>query len=103
MRIAKVLGTVTLNRALPSLGVRHGRFLIAEAMDHQALAGNGRATPMPQSLIVFDELGAGVGQVIAVSEGAEAAQPFRPASVPYDAYNAAILDHVEVDPNVTKH
>jgi ethanolamine utilization protein EutN len=50
---------------------------------------------MPQSLVVFDSLGAGVGQVIAVSEGREAAAPFYPRSVPVDAYCAAILDQIE--------
>ena len=33
---------------------------------------------------------------IAVSEGAEAAQPFRPLDKPIDAYNAAILDAVDI-------
>lgn len=98
MRMARVLGTVTLNRKLPEL--KAGRLLIAEALDHQALSGAAqgtrRATPMPESLVVFDELGAGVGQLIAVSEGREAAVPFHPAKIPIDAYNAAILDTIEV-------
>ncbi len=34
--------------------------------------------------------------MIAISEGGEAAVPFLPKQVPLDAYNAAILDHVEV-------
>lgn len=97
MRIARVLGTVTLNRRLASL--KPGRLLLAEALDGQALAGlgegRGRQAPMPESLVVFDELGAGVGQLIAVSEGAEAAAPFYPEKMPIDAYAAAILDVVE--------
>ncbi|MBL8829026.1 MAG: hypothetical protein JNM18_18740, partial [Planctomycetaceae bacterium] len=47
---------------------------------------------------VYDDLGAGVGCVIAVSEGGEAAQPFAPNYKPVDAYNAAILDEVRVQP-----
>jgi len=54
-----------------------------------------RSTPMPQSLVVFDQLGATVGQKIAVSEGREAAAPFYPRSVPIDSYCAAILDNIE--------
>ena len=105
MRIAKVIGTVTLSRKLPEL--KPGQFLIAEALDNQALhAARGsansdvfatqRSKPMPESLVVFDELGAGVGQIIAVSEGREACMPFYPTPVPIDAYNAALLDQVEV-------
>jgi len=48
--------------------------------------------------VVYDSLGAGVGERIAVSEGGEAAQPFRPAEKPVDAYSAAILDQVRVQP-----
>ena len=45
-------------------------------------------------------LGAGVGQLVAVSEGREATMPFHPKRVPYDAYCAAILDSVHYDPAV---
>ncbi len=101
MRIARVMGTVTLNRRLTELPP--GRWLIAEALDAEAMGSAGmggrRATPMPESLVVYDELGAGVGQLIAVSEGREASMPFYPRHVPIDAYNAAILDAIEVDDN----
>ena len=46
---------------------------------------------------MFDELGAGVGSRIAISEGREAAQPFYPEVKPIDAYNAAILDTLSVE------
>jgi ethanolamine utilization protein EutN len=49
-----------------------------------------------EELVVYDELGAGIGSLIAISEGAEAAQPFRPELKPVDAYNAAILDRIEL-------
>ena len=45
---------------------------------------------------MFDELGAGLGCRIAISEGGEAAQPFYPELKPVDAYNAAILDNVSI-------
>jgi len=98
MRIARVIGTVTLNRRLDEL--KPGRLLVAQALDEQALTGlaenKPRAGAMPESLIVFDELGAGSGQLIAVSEGREACMPFHPDNVPIDAYAAAILDQLEV-------
>jgi len=97
MRLARVIGTVTISRRLPDL--KAGTWLIAEAFDRDSLAAqatNGRrSTPMPESLVVFDELGAAVGNVIAVSEGREAAMPFHPGKVPIDAYNAAIIDSID--------
>ena len=97
MRLARVIGTVTLNRRLNEL--KAGQYLLADVLDGQALAGLAsaarRAAPMPESLVVFDQLGAGLGQVIAISEGGEATQPFRPDRVPIDAYCAAIIDNIE--------
>jgi len=46
---------------------------------------------------VLDELGAGVGSRIGMSEGREAAMPYYPQLKPVDAYNAAILDTLHVD------
>ena len=48
------------------------------------------------SIVIFDELGAGNGNLMAVSESAEAAAPFHPATKPIDGYNAAILDSIHV-------
>jgi len=54
--------------------------------------------PRGEELVAFDELGAGVGATIALSEGGEAAQPFYPHDKPIDAYNAAILDSIRLMP-----
>jgi ethanolamine utilization protein EutN len=51
---------------------------------------------MEQSLVVLDELGAGAGALIAVSEGREASMPWWPEHRPVDAYCVAILDEVTV-------
>jgi microcompartment protein CcmK/EutM len=79
--------------------VKPASLLIVDAADAHALASRGaagkRKSPMPESLVVFDELGAHAGQLIAVSEGREACMPFHPVRVPIDAYNAAILDTLE--------
>ncbi len=94
MRLAEVIGKVTLSRQHPSL--TGARWLVVVPLSHAGLLGEtaGRGEPF----VVYDELSAGSGQVIAVSEGAEASAPFSPEQKPIDAYNAALLDHVEVEP-----
>jgi ethanolamine utilization protein EutN len=95
VRIGEVIGSVTLNRAHPSLLGASFRLTIPLTLDE--LAGDAR--PQGETLVVYDELGAGPGSRIALSEGAEAAQPFYPEVKPIDAYNAAILDEVQLTPN----
>lgn len=94
MRIADVIGTVTLNRCHPSL--TGGRFKIVVPLSLDNLTG--RSQEQAEELTVYDELGAGIGSRIALSEGREAAVPFHPEVKPIDAYNAAILDSVFVKP-----
>jgi carbon dioxide concentrating mechanism protein CcmL len=89
MRIGKVIGKVTLNRSYPTL--LGGRFLLVEVQDRFSLAGQARKSS--ESLIVYDHLGAGEGEMIAFSESREACMPFYPEKiVPLDAYCSAILD-----------
>jgi len=92
MRIAEVIGRVTMARLHPSL--RGGRFLIALPMPLEALAqGSSRRG---EEVIVYDDLGAGPGALIGLSEGREAANPFGKTKTPIDAYCACLLDRVEV-------
>jgi ethanolamine utilization protein EutN len=53
--------------------------------------------PGAEMLVVWDELGAGNGGLIAVSEGREAAEPFMPQIKPVDAYNAALIDSIDLE------
>jgi len=92
MRIAEVIGTVTLNRWHPCL--TGARFKLAVPLSLANLSG--QSADRAEELTVYDELGAGAGCRIAISEGREAAQPFHPEVKPIDAYNAAILDTVQV-------
>lgn len=87
-----MIGTVTLNRWHPRLA--GGRFKLVVPLSLADLAG--RSGERPPEIAVYDELGAGVGARIAVSEGQEAAQPFYPDTKPIDAYNAAILDTLQL-------
>jgi ethanolamine utilization protein EutN len=93
MRIAEVIGTVTLNRCHPSLA--GARFKLAVPLSLDDLTGK-TGGPEAEELAVFDDLGAGLGSRIAVSEGREAAMPFYPDMKPIDAYNAAILDNIDL-------
>jgi microcompartment protein CcmK/EutM len=92
MRIAEVIGTVTLNRAHPSL--TGARFLIAVPF---SLKGLRQDIADGEDLVIYDELGAGMGSRVGVSEGGEAAVPFLPKKVPVDAYSACILDQVVIE------
>ena len=97
MRMGEVIGTVTLSRRHPSLA--GGRFKLVVPLGLGNLTAESAESDEPaEELTVFDELGAGMGSRIAISEGAEAAMPFYPEKKPIDAYNAAILDTVDVEP-----
>ncbi len=93
MRIAEVIGKVTLAKRHPSLKAASWR--IAVALTRDGLRGDvtGRGEPF----VLFDDRGSSDGSLIAVSEGAEASAPFYPNQIPIDAYNAAILDTVDVE------
>ena len=92
MRIAEVIGSVTLNRCHPSL--TGGRYRLAVPLSLDNLSGV--SSELGEELVIYDDLGAGIDSRIAVSEGGEAAQPFLPEMKPIDAYNAAILDTINV-------
>ena len=89
MRIGKVMGRVCLTQTYETLV--GGRFLIVEVQDRFALAGEARKST--DIAVVYDNLGAHDGDLIAFTESGEASRPFLPEKrVPCDAYNAAILD-----------
>ena len=93
MRIGKVIGRVTLSESYETLA--GGRFLLVAIQDRFALSGRPRKTT--ETLVCYDHLGAGEGDLIAVSESREACMPFYPEKrVPLDAYNSAILDRVVI-------
>ena len=99
MRLAWVTGKVTMSSRLDEL--KSGSWLICEAVDADGLRDMSgpqpRTRPMPESLVIFDQLGAGFGDLVAFSEGAEATQPFRPDRVPIDSITTAIIDSVRIN------
>jgi ethanolamine utilization protein EutN len=94
MRIAQVIGTVTLSRCHASFAGARLRLAVPLSLDELRAPQNSQ--PLAEELVVWDDLAAGIGSRIALTEGAEAAQPFRPHDKPVDAYNAAILDSIEI-------
>jgi microcompartment protein CcmK/EutM len=92
MRIAEVIGTVTLSRVHPSM--IGARWVLAVPLSLAALRDGLR--PDGEDLVVYDNLGAGTGSHIAFSEGGEAAVPFYPERKPVDAYCACLLDRIVV-------
>jgi len=95
MRLGIVRGHVTLNLAVQAL---RGRTLVVlEPVTMQNLRdrngmGGGKA------LVAVDELGAAEGQMVAFTEGREAANPFWPNAVPVDAYCSLIVDSFNIQP-----
>jgi microcompartment protein CcmK/EutM len=49
-----------------------------------------------KEVVAFDNLGAGPGDLIGLSEGREAANPFGKTKTPVDAYCACILDRLSL-------
>jgi len=88
MRMGTIIGRVTLS-------VRHKRYtgerlLLTLPWNTDSFSGTEKFAP---AIVVYDQLGAGVGQNIGISEGREAACPFEKPT-PVDAYCAALVDEI---------
>jgi ethanolamine utilization protein EutN len=92
MRIAEIIGRVTLSKCHPSLIGASWR--LAVALNHDGLQG--KASGRGEPFVIYDEMGSSEGHQVGVSEGAEATAPFYPDQKPVDGYVAAILDQVEL-------
>jgi microcompartment protein CcmK/EutM len=93
MRLGIVRGHLTLTPAVDSyLGKT---LVVLEPVTMENLrAKNGLGGG--KALIAIDELGAAEGQMVAFTEGREAANPFWPGAVPVDAYCSLIVDSIDV-------
>lgn len=91
MRIAKVIGSVTLSRVHPTL--LGARWILITPM---SLDGLQTDVADGEDLIAYDDLGASIHSKVALAEGGEAAAPFLPEKKPVDAYCAALLDKLEI-------
>jgi ethanolamine utilization protein EutN len=95
MRIGKIIGNVTLNQVHPTFQGARLRLVVPVTLAELASGSE----PQGESLVLWDDLNAGNGATVCFSEGGEAAQPFRPEPKPVDAYLAAILDDIHLDPS----
>src|SRR5947207_2722440 len=98
MRLGSVIGRVTLSKTVPAL--RGARWLIVSPFTRQHFQrGSETAAGLSKdaSVVVYDNIGGGVGQTIGFVEGREAAQPFDEAT-PVDAINAALVDEIFYNP-----
>jgi microcompartment protein CcmK/EutM len=113
MRLGTVIGRITLTQKEPVY--TGGRLLIVQPWTRNEFATLGSNVggpltprsarqnvrlPKGSSVVVFDELGAGQGNTIGFTEGAEAAQPFN-GDAPVDAYCVCILDQLTYVGGVT--
>lgn len=97
MRLGRVIGRVTLSVTVPSL--RGARWLMVSpfAREQYGLGTETAHVSREPSLVVYDDLGGGVGQTIGFVEGREAACPFS-TPTPVDAINAALVDELFYQP-----
>jgi len=98
MKLGTVIGRVTLAKTVKAL--EGGRFLVVSPFSRtQFAAGLDAPTSMgtDPSLVVYDDIGGGVKQVIGYEEGREAAQPLEQPT-PVDAINVALVDEMFYNP-----
>jgi carbon dioxide concentrating mechanism protein CcmL len=98
MKLGTVIGRVTLCKTVPALV--GARWLIVSPFTREHFQQGANTPPglsKDPSLVVYDNLGGGVGQTIGYIEGREAASPFD-APTPIDAVNAALVDEVFYSP-----
>jgi microcompartment protein CcmK/EutM len=97
MRIGTVVGRVTLSKTLDAF--TGARWLIVSPFARENFAKDSKAPTLTKesSLVVYDDLGGGVGDTVGFIEGREAAMQFdRPTAI--DAINAALVDHIFYSP-----
>ncbi len=95
MRLAIVRGHVTLNQSIPAF--RGKTLVVLEPVTMENLRAGNRLGG-GKSLVAIDALGAANGQLVAFTEGREAANPFWPDAVPVDAYCSLIVDAIDIHP-----
>lgn len=98
MRVAQVIGKVTLNVQDPAL--KGGRWLLCNpvaAKDFNTACELSPPLSGESTLVAYDDLGAGGGDIVGIVEGAEATAPFD-HDIPIDAITVAIFDTLTYHP-----
>ncbi len=98
MRLGTVIGRVTFSKLTPAL--EGARWLVVSPFNREHFQRGPDDMPglsNEPSLVVYDNLGGGVGQTIGFVEGREAASAFENPP-PIDAINAALVDNIFYNP-----
>lgn len=101
MRLGQVIGRVTLHSGDPAFHA--GRFLLVQPLSKEQVHAQSKGQAPDRlakgnSLVVYDQIGAGSGDIIGYVEGREATAPFDDPVPPIDALNCSILDTVFHNP-----
>ena len=93
MKIARTIGTVTLSRFHPAMTASNLRLVEIvddiDRVDERPLGGD--------SIFVLGRSVKGSKDLVALAEGPESAQPFRPDMKPLDASIVALLDEIDLN------
>jgi microcompartment protein CcmK/EutM len=98
MRIGQVIGKTVMS--VQDAALVGARWLVVSPLDSAQLTDACSQTlsvGSQSSLIVYDNIGAGQGDLIGFVEGAEATAPF-PSPIPIDALCIAIFDSIDYHP-----
>ncbi|MCA9139502.1 MAG: hypothetical protein KDB00_22165 [Planctomycetales bacterium] len=92
MKLARTIGSMTLSKSHPTMQQAKLRIVEVvdsiERIDTQPLGGD--------TIVCWDLCSTGIGDLVALAEGPEAAQPFMPDVKPLDATIVALLDEVDL-------
>lgn len=102
MRVAQVIGRVTMSIQDPSF--KGGRWLMVNPLDagqFNDACGKAPKITAQSTLVAYDNLGAGDGDIVGIVEGAEATAPFD-FPIPIDAITVAIFDSLSYEPPLSK-
>ena len=93
MKFARTIGSVTLSKAHPAMAQAKLRLVeVVNSIDEIETKPLGGDT-----IACWDLCGTGIGDLVALAEGPEAAQPFKPDVKPLDASIVALLDRVDLE------
>lgn len=98
MRLGTVIGRVTLSKACPAL--QGGRWLLVSPFTREHFPCSNLSparVTTDSSVVIYDDLGGGLGDTVGFEEGREAAMPFKKPT-PVDAINVAIVDEISYTP-----
>lgn len=98
MKIGQVIGRAVMSQQDPSFV--GGRWLLVNPLDASQLSTCCKTAPQVSALptlVVYDDLGAGQGDIVGIVEGAEATAPFA-QPIPIDALCVAIFDSMDYQP-----